>query len=40
MALPIWAIYMKKVLANPKLGYSVNDNFDVPTEWNSSFGCE
>lgn len=40
MALPIWAIYMKKVLANPKLGYSANDNFDVPTEWNSSFACE
>ena len=40
MALPIWAIYMKKVLANPKLGYSANDNFDVPTEWNSIFGCE
>ncbi len=40
MALPIWALYMKKVLANKELGYSENDNFDVPTEWNAEIDCE
>ena len=40
MALPIWAIYMKKVLADPKLGYSVNDQFDVPAEYALSGGCD
>ncbi len=40
MALPIWAIYMKKVLANPALGYKTTDNFDVPVEFNSEVGCD
>ncbi|MGC3979129.1 MAG: penicillin-binding transpeptidase domain-containing protein [Paludibacteraceae bacterium] len=40
MALPIWALYMKKVLADPRLGYSVNDQFDVPEEYSLSGGCE
>jgi len=30
MALPIWAIFMKKVYSDPKLGYSELDSFDVP----------
>ena len=40
MALPIWAIYMKKVLADSKLGYSVNDQFDVPATFNPNEACE
>lgn len=40
MALPIWAIYMKKVLADSKLGYSVNDQFDVPETFNPNEACE
>ena len=39
MALPIWAIYMKKVLGDAKLGYSVNDQFDVPAEY-ATGGCD
>lgn len=39
MALPIWAMYMKKVLADSKLGYSATENFDVPREWNSDSDC-
>lgn len=38
MALPIWALYMKKVLADPKLGYSSKDDFDVPLEYTYG-GC-
>jgi len=30
MALPVWAIFMKKVYGNSALGYSENDYFDVP----------
>lgn len=40
MALPIWALYMKKVLADPQLGYSVNDQFDIPLEYSQGGGCE
>ena len=40
MALPIWALYMKKVLADPRLGYSVDDQFDVPAEYGMSGGCD
>lgn len=39
MALPIWALYMKKVMADSKLGYSMNDQFDVPVEYGFSGGC-
>lgn len=39
MALPIWSLYMKKVLANKELGYKVTDDFDVPVEWSSNNGC-
>lgn len=40
MALPIWAIFMKKVYGDPKLGYSENDTFDVPpgSEYNCTGG--
>lgn len=40
MALPIWAIYMKKVLANPQLGYRPTDQFDVPEDFNPNEACE
>jgi penicillin-binding protein 1A len=40
MALPIWALYMKKVLADPDLGYSSSEQFDVPTSFNANAGCD
>jgi penicillin-binding protein 1A len=40
MALPIWALYMKKVLADPDLGYSSSEQFDVPSSFNANEGCD
>ncbi len=40
MALPIWAIYMKKVYDDGSLGYSQSENFDVPETFNVNQGCE
>ena len=40
MALPIWALYMKKVLNDSSLGYSSTENFDVPGTFNATSGCE
>jgi len=40
MALPIWALYMKKVLADKDLGYSATEQFDVPSSFNANSGCE
>jgi penicillin-binding protein 1A len=40
MALPIWALYMKKVLADPDLGYSSGEQFDIPASFNANAGCE
>lgn len=40
MALPIWAIYMKKVLNDSKLGYSANEVFDIPQSFNANEDCE
>lgn len=40
MALPIWALYMKKVLSDPQLGYTSSDQFDIPMEYSLSGGCE
>lgn len=37
MALPIWAIYMKKVWADKSLGVSPQDKFVKPSEWKD--GC-
>ncbi|MDR1592491.1 MAG: transglycosylase domain-containing protein [Prevotellaceae bacterium] len=39
MALPIWAMYMKKVLENPDLGYSSSEQFDFPSWFDASAGC-
>lgn len=40
MALPIWALYMKKVLADRDLGYSATEQFDIPSSFNANSGCE
>jgi penicillin-binding protein 1A len=32
-ALPVYAIFMKKVYADKELGYSEKDNFDIPVEY-------
>lgn len=37
MALPIWAIYMKKVYADTSLGYSPLTTFDLPADYNACF---
>ena len=34
MALPIWAIFMKKVYADPTLGFSPMEKFDIPADYN------
>ena len=40
MALPIWSIYMQKVYANEELGYSVDEQFDVPEWFDAGAGCK
>jgi len=40
MALPIWAIYMKKILADHDLGYSSGEQFDIPSSFNANAGCD
>lgn len=40
MALPIWALYMQKVLSDPDLGYSEKETFDIPETYYSNAGCE
>lgn len=40
MALPIWALYMQKVLNDPDLGYSAEENFDIPESYYSNASCE
>ena len=39
MALPIWAIYMQKVLADETLPYSPDEQFDVPPTFDPEAGC-
>nr|WP_183413517.1 transglycosylase domain-containing protein [Microbacter margulisiae] len=39
MALPIWALYMKKVFADPSLGYSENETFNIPSSFDPNAGC-
>ena len=34
MALPIFAIYMNKIYATPELGYTQQDQFDLPIGFN------
>lgn len=40
MALPIWALYMKKVLSDADLKYSPNEQFEIPKWFNPNAGCE
>jgi penicillin-binding protein 1A len=40
MALPIWALYMKKVINDYQLGYSQNEAFEIPESFNVNEGCE
>ena len=39
MALPIWALYMQKVLADPDLPYEESEQFDVPGWFDANAGC-
>lgn len=40
MALPIWALYMKKVLNDSDLGYSSSEQFDIPSSFSATSGCD
>jgi penicillin-binding protein 1A len=40
MALPIWSIYMQKVYADPELGYSAEEQFDIPDWFDAEAGCK
>ena len=40
MSLPIWAMYMKKVLADPNLGYDSSAHFSIPEWFNPNAGCQ
>ena len=33
MALPIWALYMQKVYADESLGYSQDEKFNIPEDF-------
>lgn len=39
LALPIWAIYMKKIFNDPKLPYTTKAVFKKPTELNTEIDC-
>jgi penicillin-binding protein 1A len=40
MALPIWALYMKKVLGDSELGYSASEQFEMPSSFSATAGCD
>ena len=40
MALPICALYMQKIYADPELGYSPEEEFDVPAWFDPNEGCK
>jgi penicillin-binding protein 1A len=40
MALPIWALYMEKVYANPNLPYTQEDKFEEPENLDVETDCE
>jgi len=39
MALPVWALYMKKVFENSDLGYSTKVDFNIPSWYRPNAGC-
>ena len=40
MALPICALYMQKIYADPELGYSPEEQFDIPVWFDPEEGCK
>ena len=40
MALPICALYMQKIYADEELGYSTNEQFDIPVWFDPYDGCK
>lgn len=40
MALPIWGIFMQKVMNDPALGFSIYDTFEVPSGVTVSLNCD
>lgn len=40
MALPIWAMYMKKVYDDPTMNYSAEKGFNIPDWFNINEGCK
>jgi penicillin-binding protein 1A len=40
MALPIWGIFMKKIMNDPSLGFSYEDEFPAPPGFNISLNCD
>ena len=40
MALPICALYLKKIYADPNLGYTQEEQFDVPSWFDANAGCK
>ena len=40
MALPICALYMQKIYADEELGYSPNEQFDIPKWFDPNEGCK
>ena len=40
MALPIWGIFMKKIMNDPSLGFSEEDIFPAPPGFNISLDCD
>ncbi len=39
MALPIWGIFMKKIMADPSIGISNGEQFVAPAGWNMNLNC-
>lgn len=39
-ALPIWGLYMQKVYADSTLGYSQDEKFDIPAEFDPNQACK
>jgi len=40
MALPVWALFMKKVQNDRRLNMSKDDVFEKPEHFNVSFDCD
>jgi penicillin-binding protein 1A len=39
-ALPVWCLYMQKVLADQSLPYDPNEQFDIPPTFDAEAGCQ